>query len=1193
MLKNIRLHINNDESKQAEIEALSAKSVEENYKNNLRAFLEHIPSLAEYLNTTVTTNISIFTNKFGHFNFVDYGAGRTLYGLHPEEEIKKQVENYSRWPVYIDFKAKGQLSASSPPDNLAELFKSQHKSTPLDSQIEVLIVLGIGIGYHLLDLIENYNIKHLVIYEPELQYFKSSAYCADWKCVLETAKKKGVGLYFQLGKDGRDIINDTAELRLHFPVKGFYLYKHYNHPVFNQIEKNCLQRCWPDIESKGIQFGAQEAATDYLPNWTPSVPLDKYTVCDAATSEQFKANLAAFEHYFPDIYFEFKEYKTTNWLPIAGENGEINLVKKDIFATWYGDSPRTECLINFQNYSEQPNKDGLVLGYKGTKLKHYTHYKFVAETEELLAKQKEEQGSLPQTIKSLILFGVGVGYQIEQLFDQHQVEKLFICEPNRDFFYASLFAIDWAGILEKIDADNGRLYINIGDDGTNLFRDLLSQFYSIGPYILANTYFYQSYYNSILVNAISQLREQLQIVISMGEYYDHARYGIAQTSEMLSRKSPLLRASPAKLIDHQTKEIPVFIIGNGPSLDNAIQTIKEWQGQAIIVSCGTALMPLHKHGIVPDFHAEIEQNRSTFDWICRIGDFEFLKNISLISCNGIHPDTCELFKDVYLAFKEGESSTISALEILGKQNYTELKFAFPTVSNFSLNLFSVLGFNQIYLFGVDLGFADKKQHHSQLSGYYREDGNEAYDYEAKNNTSILVPGNFRKNVFTKHEFKVSKAIIEQTLRHRKIECFNCSDGAKIEGAQPLALDYVLLTATESQKQAAIASIKVKAFSSENLGSHYLTQFSKKYAQSNLSFELKGFISNVDAKFTNLEQVDRLIESQKDMLFASYQHGQSLLFYLLYGTVNYANSVFSKIAAIGSDDKKILEVLNQVRVYWLQTLNNIKQDSVLGVTAYDSSSALFKEREKVFLKKQSAYKHIGYYTDSKLVKFALEKFQLLSDATANFTSLNKSVDYNIRELIVMVENLENLEDIINFIEHYIRVNQRVESLTIALPNYESIKLVEAKLSNSSISLSFILGIQPIDTNSKFSDFQQGRIPYFYPKAIPYLLLKAHFNNELFRLQLPKMHFTTATKLQRKLFFDRLNLPEKLLNAYEFKSNVCQAKVRGSQFLLDKLGNRGDKIQQVDLFEIVCLESFHYSDVQKLKSVIEQYISETFQ
>ncbi|WP_440903930.1 6-hydroxymethylpterin diphosphokinase MptE-like protein [Catenovulum sp. SX2] len=755
MLKDIRLHIEQDEEKQSEIEANLAADIKRIHARNIQAFSYHIPSLLELVQHVQTSNAALICNKFGEKNIVDYGNGRTLYGLNPLQEIDKQYQEFCRFPQKVELAAdsiveQGEDSdqdENSDANNLGLSTSANYQEylsrTALPQDIEVLVVLGIGLGRHIQSLIANHNIRHLVVYEPEVQYFQCSVMATDWENMLDQAKAKKTSIYLQVNKDGRDITADLSELNQHFAFEQFYLYQHYHHPIFDSVAASLRDHTWQYCVTNGIRV-KQQSAANYIPIWTQSIALDTVEDVEKSDSSFFKNNIAAFKKYYPAIAKEFERYQSKTWNTVLHADKQINLIENNTLACWHGDDPKTEGEQNFANFSRYPNKDGLVLGYKGTKLKHYLHYQFVAETEKILEELEEEAGQLPEEIKSLIVFGIGTGYQLDSLFANHRVENLFICEPNRDFFYASLHAIDWAKYLKQIDDSGARLYLNIGDDGTHLFRDLLNQFYSIGPYILANTYFYQSYYNSNLVSAVAQLREQLQVVISMGEYYDHARYGIAHTTETISRGYPFLIKDAAKKLSYQDKEVPIFLVGNGPSLDKSIETIKEWKEQAIVISCGTALMPLYKNGIVPDFHAEIEQNRSTFDWICRIGDFDYLKKISLISCNGIHPDTCDLFKDVYLAFKEGESSTISALTILGRENYEELKFAFPTVSNFALNLFTNVGFNQIYLFGVDLGFVDPVNHHSQQSGYYLEEGKELYNYQDKNNTSLVIPGNFRQ-----------------------------------------------------------------------------------------------------------------------------------------------------------------------------------------------------------------------------------------------------------------------------------------------------------------------------------------------------------------------------------------------------------------------------------------------------------------
>jgi hypothetical protein len=970
MLKNIRLHIEKDESKQAELDEKLAKQIIETHNNNINAFQRNIPSLLTYVQNTDLANYSIFINKYSENNIVDYGMGRTFYGFHPEQEVREQLSRIEQHcpEVRLQAQRSSHEDNAPAPTSIEELTSVKLRNTqpPMPYEIECLVVLGCGLGIHLKHLLKQHKIKNLLIYEPEIQYFQCSVLTTSWQDIFTLAKEHNTVIFLQLEKDGRDLIQDVNELIEHSAISSFHLYKHYNHQMFDSLHKDLCERSWSDIENSGFKIKSKESYLDFLPNWTPNIDLATQSLL-TAPNDKLTNNLKAFKKFFPKIYKEYKDYTPKKWLPVSNLDGEVNLVKIDSLHSWYGQSPKHDCTLNFENFNEQPNKDGLVLGYRGTKLAHYIHYQFVKETEELLKQAEEEVGALPDKVPSIIMFGLGVGYQLETLLNEHTVEKLFICEPNPDFFYASLFAIDWQAIFETVEKSETRIYLNIGDDGTNLFRDLLSQFYAIGPYILNSTYFYQSYYNASLNSAISQLREQLQVVISMGEYFDHAYYGIAHTKEGMRRKIPALAANPASKLSYDDKEVPIFIVGNGPSLDSSIEAIKEWQGQAIVVSCGTTLQALHRHGITPDFHAEIEQNRSTFDWAVLIGDLDYLKNITLISCNGIHPDTCDLYKDVMIAFKEGESSTVSALNVLGRKNFTALLNAFPTVSNFAIDLFSTIGFTSIYLIGVDLGFVDVKHHHSKSSGYYQKDGKETYDFTNSANTSLIVPGNFRPTVNTKHEFKVSRQVIEQ-VTHAKPkgqEFYNCSDGARISGTLPIRPDELLIVATEPQKKQAIEKLKSNVFSSEAI-TNYAEKFKNQFSYDLLLQELDAFEILLEQEINNKEELNNIINKQKEMLFSSYKRGKSLLFYYLYGTVNYANAVLTKLSCNIEHSSEAMIIVKDAIAEWKTTVAVLKHFLVISenIQYFETSGFTIWKREQLMLPKQATGKSILCISQNK-------------------------------------------------------------------------------------------------------------------------------------------------------------------------------------------------------------------------------------
>ncbi|WJG10577.1 6-hydroxymethylpterin diphosphokinase MptE-like protein [Aliiglaciecola sp. LCG003] len=1141
MLKNIRLHIEQDEEKQEILETQLAQHIYVTQRESINAFQRQIPSLVPIISQIKSQNISLFCNKFGKFNIVDYGLGRVLYGFDPEQEVLEQANQFFEHSPYINIldDASSVIDQNEPLHKVHLDFPSYQQFeqySPLPEKVDLLVVLGLGLGFHIKHLLLHSDIKYLIIYEPELQYFSSSSMVTSWREILDIAKAKNTTLFFQLQKDGRDIIKDVAELQQHADVSGFYLYQHYNSPVFSSLSYQLKNQPWRKLRDHGLSLKTSSARGEFEPLWMPPIVLSQYSTL-TSDNEKFQNNLAAFKKYFPDIYTEFFEYQPETWIPVVSESGRCNLINKKTLNAWYGNDPIAEAKLSFDSYSQYPNKDGLVLGYKGTKLRHYLHYKFVIESESLLEKLHESEGALPQTIKSIILFGVGLGYQLEEMQHIHQIEKLFLCEPNRDFFYASLFAIDWAKILDETDQKGYRIYINIGDDGAHLFRDLLNQFYAIGPYNLAHTYFYQSYYNAALNSAIGQLREQLQIVISMGEYFDHAFYGINQTVEGLSRGYAHLTSNPHKKLNFESQECPVFILGNGPSLDYSIEVIKEFRDRAIVVSCGTSLQVLHKHGITPDFHAEIEQNRSTYDWAVRLGCLDYLKEVVLLSCNGIHPDTCSLYKDVLIAFKDGESSTVSNLRVLGEQNYATLKFAFPTVSNFALNLFKTLGFKQLYLFGIDLGFVDKAHHHSKSSGYYDETGAALYDYDEKNNTALIVPGNFRKVVNTKHEFKVSKVVMEDLLRDFDGDCYNTSDGARISATVPLNIDDLLILSQPSDKEKACEGIMQETFQ-KPMVDDYRDRFFTHYDKNRLAKELAVIGAEISKVREGEEDIHWLIDYLKNTLFSSYAENKSLLFYYLYGTINFANAFLLKLsfASDTSQNEALQQALDIVLKRFTQFSDKINSSDF----SFDVTSSFSGLREREYLRKLQNPPIIP------LVKKFAGVTQHFDFDFSNWFEIETSRNSMPEKGITLSDDIELLNSIALSEQKQLRVLGLVTNELNWSPQYDD-----------SVICSKVIPLPSFSTDDQA--IRAGRLPVMNMKMYAVLLKKCYLCTNNPQWIIPRFDFVIgnqpASEVWLQSYLDALPAYDYFI---QFPTYIAIPRDGQDDSLVDSLGNRGELI-----------------------------------
>ena len=86
--------------------------------------------------------------------------------------------------------------------------------------------------------------------------------------------------------------------------------------------------------------------------------------------------------------------------------------------------------------------------------------------------------------------------------------------------------------------------------------------------------------------------------------------------------------------------MPVFIIANGPSLDDSIDVIAANKDRAILISCGSAISALHKVGIKPDIHVETERTKIVYDFLVNLNDPEYLQDIFFLKHRC---DSSELF----------------------------------------------------------------------------------------------------------------------------------------------------------------------------------------------------------------------------------------------------------------------------------------------------------------------------------------------------------------------------------------------------------------------------------------------------------------------------------------------------------------------------------------------------------------------
>ncbi|WP_430456159.1 6-hydroxymethylpterin diphosphokinase MptE-like protein [Rheinheimera sp.] len=901
MLKFIQYQLLDDAAAQLELEKSVAADIARNIKQNIAAFRQNIPSLLEIIENHNLQQYSLFCTKSGQVNIVNFATGRVFYGPEPLQDIQTEFSKYCERASFISLDTRTEVNYK-----------------PLPAKIDTMIVFGMGMGFHLTELVTNCRIAHLIVYEPNADFLLCSIQAHDWAQLLETAQALGTQIFLQIGSDASSISQDLSELLEYHPeINEIFLYRHQFHPVMDEVFAYLLKHSGDRDKLLATRpvFHGYHASTDYVPehagntNNTYQIELaqgPKYQLV-------FERNMAALASLYPEIHQTMQTYQCQKWHLVLDDNKNCNLYHIERHALLYNDLAVESAEI-VEYFTNHPFKDDVVLGMKTVgKLGKYLHFRTIQKLTPIFEKTLLSQSKLPNDINSLIIFGVALGLHVEELTSNHLIHNLFICEPNLDYFYQSLFVTDWAGIFAKANENKTRIYLNLGGDGSNYFYDLMAQFYQVGAYALADTYMLTSYYTQAMQKAVTDLRGELKVVLALGEYYDHARYGIAHTKASFNNHNLFMK----KVFPRQqfkAQDVPVFIVGNGPSLDECYPYIISNRAQAIVVSCGTALKALHARGIKPDFHAEIEQSRATYDWVTRVDDPEYLKGITLLSVNGIHPDTAALFKQTLLCIKEGEASSYIYTEGLKKLNIelASLSYAYPTVTNLVSNYFVRWGFKYFYLLGVDLGYVDINKHHSSLSAYFKNGGTEVYNYQATHGGGIPAPGNFLEFVFTKPEFDVSRKLLEQVISKagHKIEVYNCSNGVRIYGAQPLLPENILLDDLDFDLSTEIQKLIDNTFhtSLENYGDSIFSAFSMDAYKTSMDC----LLDIVSEKINDREQALNSVKKQWAFMREHAVKDADMTFFLMHGSSNYLAGVLTKIQAnINEEGDEFVDAFNFV------------------------------------------------------------------------------------------------------------------------------------------------------------------------------------------------------------------------------------------------------------------------------------------
>jgi len=617
--------------------------------------------------------------------------------------------------------------------------------------------------------------------------------------------------------------------------------------------------------------------------------------------------METFKNILPEIYEYYLTYKPGSTLLTIDADDHVNLVDNGQLV--YDGDPKELANLQVDAFAADPKCFSYGLSF--TDDPYFEHERILKsfrdrkkqETEDISNLQIEIPFNEPQ-LDFFTMIGCGLGYQIEELFRRKDIKVFYLYEPSPDVFYAAMHCIDFKPLIDKCKSLGGSFTISFGGNEYGFVNKMNSLLKHHGFYLVSRMFVYRHYLSNEILNAFQLIHDIVHRLSAGWGFFEDEIISLIHTVENTENQFPILIENDKRT--NKIQKLPVVIVGNGPSLDNDIDLLKLREDDVLIISCGTALKSLLHNGITPHLQVEMERTAALDNHyeLFSSDEQKILKTMPIIALNTVYSGLLNRLSQAYNMLKINDAGTDLTCFLSPKNDFQVVKFCNPTVTNAALMAMLHLGFENIYLLGVDLGFVDDEHHHSKSSMYYEGEweGKETQNKIFKG-SSKTTKGNFREEVFTTGIFDSSKGILEFAIKEfSEKNVYNCSDGAKIAGADAVVFSELMVEENELDLNKELETLLNSSFELSSKGKQYVHNFLGKEFFPKLRIVVDELNSFLDEPITSRKALSDVFSKQNDYVYAFSLKADTMLYFrFLKGTMTYFQASIMTYCAAYTDE----------------------------------------------------------------------------------------------------------------------------------------------------------------------------------------------------------------------------------------------------------------------------------------------------
>jgi len=386
----------------------------------------------------------------------------------------------------------------------------------------------------------------------------------------------------------------------------------------------------------------------------------------------------------------------------------------------------------------------------------------------------------------IIVFGLGLGYHIEELINRNTKSLIIIIEPSIELFNAALKTRDLSKILKS---EKVNLLIEPETlDYDNFITPISNvKFIIYRPYMaiarekaLEFKNSYKSYTNRRNINTATL-----------------KRFDRLWTKNTFKNAKYFFTLNGISSLRGKFKGLPAIVIGAGPSVEKVKEDLINYKKDVVLIAVDTAFTPLLKMGIVSDFVVTVDPQLINSYYLRNPIAEEIKKLPILVADPSVHPIT---FRN-YTGKKLLTSSVFTPGKLIEKFSGEKGNIAAGgSVATAAFDLARIIGADPIVLIGLDLSYKDGKTHLSGslyesyiLSTINRFNTSETIFAKHLNNSICQkVDDKNGKKVFTDKRMWLYKSWFEDQIQYTKSKVINATeDGLHIEGIEDISLKEVM------------------------------------------------------------------------------------------------------------------------------------------------------------------------------------------------------------------------------------------------------------------------------------------------------------------------------------------------------------------------------------------------------------------